>query len=87
MECRLGCGACCVAITISEAIPGYHKKVKPAGERCIHLSDQNLCQIFGHPDRPKTCQNFKADADFCGTNTEEAIATLSELEILTSPEK
>ena len=85
MDCRLGCGACCVAITITDKIPGYDKPIKAAGERCIHLDDQNLCKIFGHPDRPKTCENFKASLDFCGSTNEEAFQTLAQLEELTKP--
>ena len=46
MKCREGCGACCIAPSISSPIPGMpHGKV--AGERCLQLSAENLCNIFG----------------------------------------
>ncbi|MFI3244926.1 MAG: YkgJ family cysteine cluster protein [Ferrimonas sp.] len=73
MECRLGCGACCIAPSISSLN-------KPAGERCRHLSDQNLCQLFGQPERPKVCHDFKACTWVCGTNNQAALQLLTELE-------
>ena len=51
MKCREGCGACCIAPSISSAIPGMPDG-KPAGERCVQLSVENLCSIFGQPERP-----------------------------------
>lgn len=82
MECRLGCGACCIAPSISSAIPGMPNG-KPAGVRCIQLDDHNLCKIFGQPERPAVCHNFKADQDVCGTTNEQAMSNLIELENLT----
>jgi hypothetical protein len=35
---------------------------KPAGERCLHLSVEMLCALFG-----------LADPEVCGTSQEEAI--------------
>ena len=46
MECRAGCGACCTAPSISSPIPGMPHG-KPAGVRCVQLSDDNLCLLFG----------------------------------------
>ncbi|OEE62743.1 hypothetical protein A1OK_19325 [Enterovibrio norvegicus FF-454] len=82
MSCRLGCGACCIAPSISSAIPGMPNG-KPAGERCIQLGDNNLCKIFGQPDRPAVCSQFKADRDICGGTNQFAIDVLTELEALT----
>lgn len=79
MECRLGCGACCIAPSISSAIPGMPHG-KRAGERCIALSDDNLCTLFGKPERPKVCAQFTAEAEICGTSNEFAMNTLTELE-------
>ncbi|RKZ96645.1 MAG: YkgJ family cysteine cluster protein, partial [Gammaproteobacteria bacterium] len=45
MQCRNGCGACCIAPSISTAIPGMPNG-KPAGVRCIQLDKNNSCQIF-----------------------------------------
>lgn len=81
MECRPQCAACCIAISISSPLPGLPNG-KKAGDRCLHLDDDLRCKIFGHPDRPKTCMNFKAEPDFCGESQEEALKILSQLEAL-----
>ncbi|USD66041.1 YkgJ family cysteine cluster protein [Vibrio sp. SCSIO 43136] len=82
MECRLGCGACCIAPSISSSIPGMEKG-KPAGVRCIQLNDENLCKLFGKPERPKVCGNFKPCPTICGSTTEHAIKVITELEQMT----
>jgi Fe-S-cluster containining protein len=83
MECRLGCGACCIAPSINSPIPGMPNG-KKAGERCIQLNDQNLCELFGQPERPALCDAFKADLDVCGQTNGEALANLIHLENITS---
>ncbi|MDP2504773.1 MULTISPECIES: YkgJ family cysteine cluster protein [unclassified Oceanobacter] len=82
MECRLGCGACCIAPSISAPIPGMPDG-KRAGERCIQLADDNLCRIFASPERPQVCEQFQAEADFCGDSREQALIILTGLEQLT----
>ncbi|RUO26810.1 hypothetical protein CWE09_08995 [Aliidiomarina minuta] len=82
MHCRKGCGACCVAPSISSAIPGMPQG-KPANTRCIQLDDDNLCKLFGDPRRPAVCEQFKADADICGDSREQALGLLIQLESLT----
>ncbi|MGF1686279.1 YkgJ family cysteine cluster protein [Photobacterium japonica] len=82
MECRLGCGACCIAPSISSAIPGMPKG-KPAGVRCVQLNDENLCKIFGKPERPAVCGQFKACADLCGKTAQQALDNITELESMT----
>lgn len=79
MICRKGCGACCIAPSISSPIPGMPDG-KPAGTACIHLTDDFRCDIFDHPDRPKVCSQFKAEELVCGRNREEALKILSNLE-------
>lgn len=79
MECRIGCGACCIAPSISSPIPGMPDG-KPAGVACIHLTDDYKCKLFGHPTRPKVCSGFKAEKIICGKNREEAISNLEKLE-------
>ncbi|MCQ4258380.1 YkgJ family cysteine cluster protein [Stutzerimonas stutzeri] len=79
MICRPGCGACCIAPSISSPMPGMPMG-KPAGERCLHLSDRNLCGLFGNPVRPSVCADFKADAMFCGDDQQDAIRLLGWLE-------
>ena len=79
MECRPNCGACCIAISISSPIPGMPKG-KPAGIKCIHLADDYKCKIFGKPERPKVCIAFEAEELICGTNRDEALEIITDLE-------
>ena len=58
---------------------------KPAGVRCVQLSDDNLCLIFGQPERPATCVALRPSAEMCGTTTEEALVYLTWLEEVTKP--
>src|SRR6185369_11273141 len=58
MDCRVGCGACCVALSISSPIPGMPDG-KPAGVRCVQLSDDNRCKIYGQPERPEVCNRLR----------------------------
>ena len=45
---------------------------KPAGIRCIQLTDDLKCAIFGLPTRPAVCIGFKADELYCGNSAEDA---------------
>ncbi|QQX60676.1 YkgJ family cysteine cluster protein [Pseudomonas chlororaphis] len=83
MNCREGCGACCIAPSISTPIPGMPNG-KPAGERCIHLSVELLCGLFGQPERPAVCGAFQADVEVCGGSREEAIRLLGWWERVTA---
>lgn len=84
ISCRVGCGACCVALSISSPIPGMPEG-KPAGKRCVQLSEDNRCGIFGMPSRPAVCADLKPLAEMCGKSTDDAIRWLSDLERLTDP--
>lgn len=79
MPCRAGCGACCIVPSISSPIPGMPNG-KPAGVKCIHLSEKYQCKIFDSPLRPKVCDGFKADTLTCGSNRTEAIRNLAWME-------
>lgn len=85
IPCRAGCGACCIALSISSAIPGMPNG-KPAGVRCAQLRDDNLCGIFGQPERPAVCSAFQAEPQFCGDTREQALELMTELELLTRTE-
>ncbi|MCY9803061.1 YkgJ family cysteine cluster protein [Vibrio scophthalmi] len=78
-----GCGACCIAPSISSPIPGMPNG-KPAGVRCVQLDDNNLCKIFGQPDRPKVCLAFSSDEVICYDGAEQALTILFDLEGATS---
>ncbi len=79
MQCRPGCGACCVAPSINTPMPGMPNG-KPAGVRCLHLDDDNLCMLFGTPERPDFCAGFTASEEVCGESREDAIRIIGWLE-------
>jgi uncharacterized protein len=88
MNCRPGCGACCIAPSISSPIPGMplvNGISKPAGVRCIQLADDNRCLIFGHPDRPEVCASLQPSQDMCGDSREQAMRWLGHMEHATRP--
>ena len=58
---------------------------KPAGVRCVQLTDDNLCRLFGLPERPAVCVGLRPSAEMCRETAEKAMVYLSELEILTNP--
>lgn len=80
--CRPGCGACCIAPSISSAIPGMPEG-KPAGVRCVQLDDDNLCRLFGDPHRPAVCHRFDYDPELCGNDRNSALARITALEAAT----
>ncbi len=84
MQCRSGCGACCIAPSISSPIPGMPEG-KPAGVRCIQLDEQNRCKIFGLPTRPAVCSSLMPEASMCGDNRQQAMTSLTALEHSTCP--
>jgi uncharacterized protein len=84
MMCRAGCGACCIAPSISSPIPGMPQG-KPAGVRCVQLDARNRCRIFGQPDRPAVCSQLQPSPDMCGADAHGAMRYLARLELLTQP--
>lgn len=84
MECREGCGACCIALSITSALPGAPDG-KPAGMVCPHLSSDKRCRIYDDPGRPQVCASLKPSPDLCGASFEEAMALIATMEIETTP--
>lgn len=84
MECRAGCGACCIAPSISSSIPGMPHG-KPAGVRCVQLLPDYRCALFGKPERPAVCASLRPTEDMCGANRDAALAFLAALESATRP--
>ncbi|HTH95185.1 MAG TPA: YkgJ family cysteine cluster protein [Rhodocyclaceae bacterium] len=74
--CRPGCGACCIAPSISTL-------GKIAGVPCQHLDDNMLCRIFERPERPACCGGLQPSEEMCGDNRTYALHWLAELERLT----
>ena len=83
MDCRAQCGACCIAPSISSPIPGMPGG-KPAGVRCVQLTDDFRCAIFGSPERPAVCASLRPSPEMCGPSAAAALAHLAELERLTA---
>ena len=82
MQCRLNCGACCIAPSISSPIPGMPNG-KPAGVRCVQLDNDNLCRLFAQPERPALCSAFQASPSVCGESPEQALELIHLLELAT----
>ena len=82
--CRPDCGACCIAPSISSPIPGMPDG-KPAGVRCVQLGDDLRCAIFGQPERPACCSGLQPQTDMCGTERDQALTWLTQLEVQTRP--
>jgi hypothetical protein len=58
---------------------------KPSGVRCVQLTNDLKCALFGMPERPAICVRFAPGTEMCGTSAEQALAYLSKMELLTSP--
>jgi len=84
VACRVGCGACCIAPSISTPIPGMPMG-KPAGVRCIQLDSDNKCKLFGKPERPEVCRSLAPTLDMCGRTNAEAMVNLTVMEKATKP--
>lgn len=85
VPCRLGCGACCIAVSISSPLPGMPEG-KPAGVPCVNLDPETFaCRIWGTPDYPEVCRDFQPTAEMCLGTREHALAYLNRLEAATRP--
>ena len=78
MTCKK-CGACCIAPSITTAIPNMPDG-KPAGVRCVNLTAENLCTLFGKPERPSFCLAWPPTPELCGGSFREAMESISALE-------
>lgn len=86
LKCRPGCGACCIAPSISSPIPGMPAG-NPAGVACVNLDSEFRCRLFGRPERPVVCRSLKPSSEMCGSCREEALAFLTDLEQATAPQR
>lgn len=84
LACRPGCGACCIAPSITRPIPGMPHG-KPAGIPCVQLMPDMRCAIFGQRSRPDFCGGLQPQIDMCRQDRHQAIAWLTQLEIATAP--
>jgi uncharacterized protein len=76
MDCRPGCGACCIAPSISSL-------GKPAGVACRYLGTDMRCTVFDQPSRPACCSGLRPSLDMCGASRDEALSYLARLELAT----
>lgn len=86
MNCRPNCAACCIAPSISSSIPGMPSG-KPAGVRCIQLTNENSCMLFGKKERPAVCRSLMPSEEMCCNSADKALLYLTELEVATTPIK
>ncbi|MGD9582571.1 MAG: YkgJ family cysteine cluster protein [Lysobacterales bacterium] len=85
-RCRVGCGACCVALSISSPIPGMPAG-KPTGLRCVQLDDSDRCRLFGQPTRPPVCSRLRPEPSMCGESRSQAMRAIALLETATAPKE
>ena len=67
LSCRAGCGACCIAPSISSLN-------KLAGVPCLHLDAEFRCRIFGQPERPSCCSGLQPSQEMCGDSRQFALS-------------
>ena len=58
---------------------------KPAGVRCVKLTEVNRCSIWDDPRRPAVCGSLRASVEMCGETALQAYIRLARLEKLTVP--
>jgi hypothetical protein len=58
---------------------------KPAGVRCVQLTDDLRCAIFGMPERPRVCVSLRPQEEMCGATAAEAFKYLDQVEAFTRP--
>lgn len=58
---------------------------KPAFVRCVQLTEDEQCRIFGQAERPLVCTSLRPQPEMCGRSRDEALAYLVTLEQLTRP--
>jgi len=84
MQCRSGCGACCIAPSITSPLPGMPHG-KPAGVPCAQLMADMRCAVFGKPERPAFCGGLQPQPEMCGSDRQAALLWLTHLDAATAP--
>jgi hypothetical protein len=59
---------------------------KPAGVRCLQLTEDNRCAVFGRTERPAFCGGLRPSPGMCGESQEHALSWLDRLEQCTLPD-
>jgi uncharacterized protein len=60
---------------------------KQAGVRCVQLTADSRCAIFGRPERPAVCVGLQPLPEMCGSSARQAYAYLATLERATKPDQ
>ena len=60
---------------------------KPAGVRCVQLTTDNRCSIFGDPRRPAVCASLQPEPAMCGDDDLHALTWLTALETATRADR
>ena len=84
MDCREGCGACCIAPSIHSPLPGMPHG-KPAGLPCVQLLPDMRCAVFGKQERPAFCASLQPSVEMCASDRRGALLWLTQLEADTAP--
>jgi hypothetical protein len=58
---------------------------KPAGVRCVQLTTDNRCALFGRPERPSVCATLRPSPEMCGDTRDAALSWLTAVELATAP--
>jgi hypothetical protein len=58
---------------------------KPAGVRCVQLTEDLRCAVFGKPQRPAVCVSLRPHESMCGVHRDHAMEILRALESATAP--
>ena len=82
INCRK-CGACCIAPSITTAIPNMPHG-KPAGAWCANLNARNECTLYGKAERPAFCLGWQPMPEVCGRTFKEALTCITALERATA---
>jgi hypothetical protein len=58
---------------------------KPAGVRCVQLTADHRCALYGRPERPAVCRTLRPSPEMCGDSREAALSWLAAVEVATAP--
>lgn len=58
---------------------------KPAGVRCVQLSPDHRCLLFGSLTRPLVCETLRPTSEMCRDSPAAALVWLTQLEAATQP--
>ena len=60
---------------------------KKAGVRCLQLTDDNCCRLFGSDLRPPVCLSLQPSSEMCGSCASDALQQLAAWEQATRPDR